>query len=77
VPAAGLDPEVHYSVGGGEAVIPDALVFYQRGSDCDWSMPRAFVEVDRATIAPCASGRCRLYGRGRRPSAAAAGARMR
>jgi hypothetical protein len=41
-------------VGNGEAVIPDALLFYRRGSrDGDGgSMLRAFVEVDRATMGP-------------------------
>ncbi|WP_432177012.1 replication-relaxation family protein [Streptomyces sp. Tue6028] len=47
-------PEVHHSLGGGEAVIPDALLYYRRGSrDGDGgSMMRAFVEVDRATMGP-------------------------
>ncbi|WP_328876793.1 replication-relaxation family protein [Streptomyces sp. NBC_00299] len=47
-------PEVHHSLGSGEAVIPDALLYYRRGrtgSD-GWSMLRAFVEVDRATMGP-------------------------
>ncbi|MER5597985.1 replication-relaxation family protein [Streptomyces sp. NPDC002265] len=42
-------PEVHHSLGGGEAVIPDALLFYQ---EADGPMLRAFVEVDRATMGP-------------------------
>ncbi|MFF3943142.1 replication-relaxation family protein [Streptomyces phaeofaciens] len=47
-------PEVHHPIGGGEAVIPDALLYYQRGSrDSDGgSMLRAFLEVDRATMGP-------------------------
>ncbi|MFG2944667.1 replication-relaxation family protein [Streptomyces adustus] len=42
-------PEVHHPLGGGEAVIPDALLFYQEGNG---AMLRAFVEVDRATMGP-------------------------
>ncbi|MFD3622830.1 replication-relaxation family protein [Streptomyces sp. NPDC058676] len=47
-------PEVHHPLGSGEAVIPDALPYYRSGSaDADsWSMRRAFVEVDRATMGP-------------------------
>ncbi|WP_435229191.1 replication-relaxation family protein [Streptomyces sp. Tue6028] len=47
-------PEVHHSLGGGEAVIPDALLYYQGGSGNGGrgSMLRAFVEVDRATMGP-------------------------
>lgn len=60
-------PEVHHPLGGGEAVIPDALLYYQRrstggttgtdgGDDGDdvrgGVMLRAFVEVDRATMGP-------------------------
>lgn len=45
-------PEVHHPIGNGEAVIPDALMYYQRGSGDHWSMLRAFVEVDRATMGP-------------------------
>ncbi|WP_244362275.1 replication-relaxation family protein [Streptomyces aquilus] len=47
-------PEVHHPLGGGEAVIPDALLYYRRGGEGerDWSMLRAFVEVDRATMRP-------------------------
>ncbi|MEU9272722.1 replication-relaxation family protein [Streptomyces sp. NPDC048251] len=47
-------PEVHHPIGGGEAVIPDALVYYQRGSrdGGGGSMLRAFLEVDRATMGP-------------------------
>ncbi|MGA5508956.1 replication-relaxation family protein [Streptomyces umbrinus] len=45
-------PEVHHPIGSGEAVIPDALLYYQRGPDDDGSMLRAFVEVDRATMGP-------------------------
>ncbi|MGW0602257.1 replication-relaxation family protein [Streptomyces sp. NPDC002776] len=44
-------PEVHHSIGGGEAVIPDALLYYRQGGD-GGSMLRAFVEVDRATMGP-------------------------
>ncbi|MFC8349770.1 replication-relaxation family protein [Streptomyces sp. NPDC057280] len=47
-------PEVYHPLGGGEAVIPDALLYYRhdhhRGEE--WSMLRAFVEVDRATMGP-------------------------
>ncbi|MGX1541098.1 replication-relaxation family protein [Streptomyces adustus] len=42
-------PEVHHPLGGGEAVIPDAVLFYRA---CSGSMLRAFVEVDRATMGP-------------------------
>ncbi|MFE2581265.1 replication-relaxation family protein [Streptomyces sp. NPDC059378] len=42
-------PEVHHPLGGGEAVVPDALLFYRTRSG---SMLRAFVEVDRATMGP-------------------------
>lgn len=47
-------PEVHHPTGSGEAVIPDALMYYRRGSadGDDGSMLRAFVEVDRATMGP-------------------------
>ncbi|MGW3683356.1 replication-relaxation family protein [Streptomyces prasinus] len=49
-------PEVHHPLGGGEAVIPDALLYYRHTSDGDGdgdgSMLRAFVEVDRATMGP-------------------------
>ncbi|MGI5143930.1 replication-relaxation family protein [Streptomyces sp. CA-106110] len=47
-------PEVYHSLGGGEALIPDALLYYRReAKDGDgWSMLRAFVEVDRATMGP-------------------------
>ncbi|WP_234436335.1 replication-relaxation family protein [Streptomyces sp. NRRL S-813] len=46
-------PEVYHPVGGGEAVIPDALLFYRSGREGgDGSMLRAFVEVDRATMGP-------------------------
>ncbi|MFB7575488.1 replication-relaxation family protein [Streptomyces sp. NPDC056165] len=47
-------PEVYHPIGSGEAVIPDALLFYRRGSqDGDGgAMLRAFVEVDRATTGP-------------------------
>ncbi|MFF4527604.1 replication-relaxation family protein [Streptomyces bluensis] len=46
-------PEVYHPLGSGEAVIPDALMFYQRGSaGSDGAMLRAFVEVDRATMGP-------------------------
>ncbi|MEV5646301.1 replication-relaxation family protein [Streptomyces flaveolus] len=52
-------PEVHHPLGGGEAVIPDALLYYRsagtRGTDNSGdggSMLRAFVEVDRATMGP-------------------------
>ena len=46
-------PEVHHPLGGGEAVIPDALLYYRRGREGDdGAMLRAFVEVDRATMGP-------------------------
>lgn len=45
-------PEVYHSLGSGEAVIPDALLYYRHGSGEEWSMLRAFVEVDRATMGP-------------------------
>ncbi|MFI6358487.1 replication-relaxation family protein [Streptomyces sp. NPDC050743] len=46
-------PEVYHPIGGGEAVIPDALMYYRRGPvDGEGSMLRAFVEVDRATMGP-------------------------
>ncbi|GAA4048794.1 replication-relaxation family protein [Streptomyces shaanxiensis] len=45
-------PEVYHPVGGGEAVIPDALMYYRRGRDGGGVMLRAFVEVDRATMGP-------------------------
>ncbi|MGW3425478.1 replication-relaxation family protein [Streptomyces phaeochromogenes] len=45
-------PEVHHPIGSGEAVIPDALLYYRHGSDDDGAMLRAFVEVDRATMGP-------------------------
>jgi protein involved in plasmid replication-relaxation len=47
-------PEVHHPIGSGEAVIPDALLYYRRGpADGEGgSMLRAFVEVDRATMGP-------------------------
>ncbi|WP_258308628.1 replication-relaxation family protein [Streptomyces sp. NWU339] len=46
-------PEVHHPLGGGEAIIPDALLFYRRGREGgEGAMLRAFVEVDRATMGP-------------------------
>ncbi|WP_078917452.1 replication-relaxation family protein [Streptomyces sp. NRRL S-813] len=46
-------PEVHHPVGGGEAVIPDALLYYRSGREGgEGAMLRAFVEVDRATMGP-------------------------
>ncbi|MFJ9542623.1 replication-relaxation family protein [Streptomyces sp. NPDC101225] len=46
-------PEVYHPVGGGESVIPDALLYYRHGpADGDGAMTRAFVEVDRATMGP-------------------------
>lgn len=41
-------PEVHHPIGNSEAVIPDALLYYDSGG----AMLRAFVEVDRATMGP-------------------------
>ncbi|MEU0947228.1 replication-relaxation family protein [Streptomyces canus] len=46
--------EVHHPIGKGEAVMPDALLYYRRdpvGGD-GGSMLRAYVEVDRATMGP-------------------------
>ncbi|MES4892210.1 replication-relaxation family protein [Streptomyces sp. NPDC096012] len=43
--------EVHHPLGSGEAVIPDALLYYRTRED-GGSMLRAFVEVDRATMGP-------------------------
>jgi hypothetical protein len=47
-------PEVHHSLGNGEAVVPDALLYYRcdRERGTGGSMLRAFVEVDRATMGP-------------------------
>ncbi|MFF2996969.1 replication-relaxation family protein [Streptomyces sp. NPDC057950] len=47
-------PEVHHPLGSSEAVIPDALMYYQsRGDDGGHgSMMRAFLEIDRATMGP-------------------------
>lgn len=56
-------PEVHHPLGSGEAVIPDALLYYRShntgagGADSSGdgdggAMLRAFVEVDRATMGP-------------------------
>ncbi|MEV5646542.1 replication-relaxation family protein [Streptomyces flaveolus] len=58
-------PEVHHPLGGSEAVIPDALLYYRshgtseadtsrdgRDGGNGGSMLRAFVEVDRATMGP-------------------------
>jgi len=46
-------PEVYHPIGGGEAVIPDALMYYRRGREGGaGAMLRAFVEVDRATMGP-------------------------
>jgi len=47
-------PEVHHPTGSGEAVIPDALLYYRRGpaDGAGGAMLRAFVEVDRATMGP-------------------------
>ncbi|MFI6495041.1 replication-relaxation family protein [Streptomyces sp. NPDC050564] len=46
-------PEVHHPIGGGEAVIPDALLYYSHGpAGGEGTMVRAFVEVDRATMGP-------------------------
>ncbi|MFE2578796.1 replication-relaxation family protein [Streptomyces sp. NPDC059378] len=42
-------PEVHHPLGGTEAVIPDALLFYHEAGG---PMLRAFVEIDRATMGP-------------------------
>lgn len=47
-------PEVHHPIGSGEAVIPDALLYYRHGpvDGNNGSMLRAFLEVDRATMGP-------------------------
>ncbi|MFF4763329.1 replication-relaxation family protein [Streptomyces sp. NPDC001292] len=43
----------YHPIGGGEAVILDALMFYRRGREGgEGAMLRAFVEVDRATMGP-------------------------
>ncbi|MFF0087215.1 replication-relaxation family protein [Streptomyces canus] len=46
--------EVHHPIGNGQAVIPDALLYYRQAPADDGSAPmlRAFVEVDRATMGP-------------------------
>ncbi|MGK3945112.1 replication-relaxation family protein [Streptomyces caeruleatus] len=46
--------EVHHPIGKGEAVIPDALLYYRRGpvGGDGGPMLRAFIEVDRATMGP-------------------------
>ncbi|MGX4694518.1 hypothetical protein [Streptomyces sp. JNUCC 63] len=50
-------PELYHPVGSGEAVVPDTLLFYRRGSqDGEGAMLRAFVEADRATMGPRAPG---------------------
>ncbi|MGW7210497.1 replication-relaxation family protein [Streptomyces sp. NPDC054837] len=52
--SAAARPEVYHSLGSGQAVIPDALLYYRRSrrDGEGWSMLRAFVEVDRATMGP-------------------------
>ncbi|MDV7220414.1 replication-relaxation family protein [Streptomyces prunicolor] len=47
-------PEVHHPIGSGEAVIPDALLYYRHGpvDGAGGAMLRAFVEVDRAAMGP-------------------------
>ncbi|MFE5039194.1 replication-relaxation family protein [Streptomyces sp. NPDC056683] len=47
-------PEVHHPIGSGEAIIPDALVYYRHGppDSGTGAMLRAFVEVDRAAMGP-------------------------
>ncbi|MEU6890081.1 replication-relaxation family protein [Streptomyces viridosporus] len=49
-------PEVYHPIGNGEAVIPDALLYYRRNRSSDGGsggvMLRAFIEVDRATMGP-------------------------
>ncbi|WP_329394476.1 replication-relaxation family protein [Streptomyces melanogenes] len=46
-------PEVHHPIGNGEAVIPDALMYYEHGGAGEHgAMMRAFLEVDRATMGP-------------------------
>ena len=46
-------PEVYHPLGGGKAVIPDALFYYRRGREGGaGAMLRAFVEDDRATMGP-------------------------
>ncbi|WP_328785521.1 replication-relaxation family protein [Streptomyces canus] len=46
--------EVHHPLCNDEAVIPDALLYYQRGPAVGDNGPmlRAFVEVDRARMGP-------------------------
>ncbi|MFF2999467.1 replication-relaxation family protein [Streptomyces sp. NPDC057950] len=47
-------PEVQHPLGSGEAVIPDALMYYRSQGDAGGhgSMMRAFLEIDRATMGP-------------------------
>ncbi|MEU3787724.1 replication-relaxation family protein [Streptomyces sp900129855] len=56
-------PEVHHPIGSGEAVIPDALLYYRRGggatrssraSCSSWTAPAR--PVSRTGSAPCARG---------------------
>ncbi|MFC7015989.1 replication-relaxation family protein [Streptomyces viridiviolaceus] len=63
-------PEVHHPLGSGEAVIPDALLYYRHGAkgNEDGTMLRAFVEVDlpwapnasppRSTPTPSSTSTC-------------------
>ncbi|MCX4704687.1 replication-relaxation family protein [Streptomyces sp. NBC_01373] len=46
--------EVYHPIGSGKAVIPDVLLYYQRGpvGNDGGPMLRASVEVDRATMGP-------------------------
>ncbi|MGJ5797489.1 replication-relaxation family protein [Streptomyces griseorubiginosus] len=45
-------PEVYHPLGNGDAVIPDALLYYRRSQGGGGRLLRAFVEVDRATMGP-------------------------
>jgi hypothetical protein len=46
--------EVHHPISNGQAVIPDALLYYRQAPTADGSAPMlpAFIEVDRATMGP-------------------------
>ncbi|MGD1225657.1 replication-relaxation family protein [Streptomyces krungchingensis] len=45
-------PEVYHPVGSGEAVIPDAVLFYRSCGGAGGVMLRAFAEAHRATMGP-------------------------
>ncbi|MGW6924836.1 replication-relaxation family protein [Streptomyces sp. NPDC054950] len=70
-------PEIHHPIEGGEAVIPDALMYYQRERrKGGGSMLRAFLEVDRATMGPeRLASKLRAYARLHQHAPAPAGRR--